>query len=109
MNTDWWTTGQIAFLPGGEQIVRVGAEMFTRDTPAERFRPLSVTYAEHIPTAERPIGILHFEDADTGHVGTLVAQMGQATVCYNRGRAATHPAAIISEKTRALLPATQRA
>lgn len=109
MSTSWWTIGQIAFLPGGEQIVRVGAEMLMRDTPAERFRPLNVTYAEHTPTAEKPIGILHFEDADTGRVGTLVAQAGQATVCYNHGRAVTHPAATISEKTRALLPATQRA
>lgn len=109
MSTNWWTIGQIAFLPGGEQIVRVGTEMFTRSDSAEQFRPLEVTHAEHVPTTELPIGILHFEDAEMDRVGTLIAQMGQATVCYNHGRAATHPAAIISEKTRALLPATQPA
>ena len=109
MSTTWWTTGQTSFAPGGEQIVRVGTEMFMRGTPMERFRALTVTYAENIPTAATPIGILHFEDAVTGRVGTLVAEMDKATVCYNRTPAVTYPTAIISEKTRALLPATQRA
>ena len=109
MSTTWWTTGQTSFAPGGEQIVRVGTEMFMRSGPTERFRALTVTYVENIPTTALPIGILHFEDAVTGRVGTLVAELGNATVTYNHGPAISHPTAIISERTRALLPATQRA
>jgi hypothetical protein len=109
MHTNWWTTGQTSFAPGGEQIVRVGTEMFIRSGPTERFRALTVTYPENIPTTARPIGILHFEDAVTGRVGTLVAELGKATVCYNHASAVTYPTAIISERTRALLPEPARA
>jgi hypothetical protein len=78
--------------------------MFMRSGPTERFRALTITYVESIPTTELPIGILHFEDANTDRVGTIVAEPGNATVCYNHASAVTYPSAIISERTRALLP-----
>ena len=104
MSTDWWATGQTSFAPGGEIIVRVGNEMFLRSGQTKRFRALKVTYVESIPTTATPIGILHFEDTVTGRVGTLVAELGNATVCYNHASPVNYPTAIISERTRALLP-----
>ncbi len=104
MSTTWWTTGQIAYAPGGEAIARVGTEMFIRNGHAEPFRPVNVTYTENIPTTATPIGILHFEDAGTGRIGTIISEPGKATVCYNGRSPVTYPAATLSERTKALLP-----
>lgn len=104
MSTNWWVTGQVVFTPRGEAIVRVGTEMFFRGEQTESYRTLKVTYVENIPTTATPIGILHFEDAVTGRVGTIVAESGNATICYNHASAVTYPSTTISERTRALLP-----
>jgi hypothetical protein len=105
---EWWTTGQASFAHGGhETIVRVGSDMYIK-MGTEAYRPLTVTNVEQVPSDSTKIGILHFEDPETGMIGTLISEPDSATVCYSGFRPYTYETTIISERTRAQLPTKQR-
>ena len=93
---------------GRETIVRVNGDMYLR-MDREPYRPLTVTYVEQVPDDKTDIGIVHFEDAPTGRIGTLVCEPNATMVCYNGRPPNAYTTTLISERTRAQLPTKQPA